>query len=170
MLPTFIPPTSAGLLPCVGQPELYDTPDTLDQAAKLCATCPVRQACDTWAVDHAEWGTWAGRTDDDRGTPREELPDLPRLSVAPAPRCGTEQARRQHIGLQEQCTVCDRAYAARIRDARAAALDAEHARPGGPTRRGYRLHHLLGVPACPPCLAAHSAQVQPHKRPTALAA
>ncbi|MGW1174567.1 WhiB family transcriptional regulator [Kitasatospora sp. NPDC002543] len=170
MLPTFIPRTEAGLLPCVGQPELFDTPDTLDQAAALCAACPVRQACNTWATEHAEWGTWAGRTDNDRGTPRTELPDLPRIPVDPAPRCGTEQARRRHIGRQEQCRVCDRAYDARVRDDRASALDAEHARPDGPTRRGYRLHLLLGVPACPPCLAAHSAQVQPYKRGAALAA
>ncbi|MFF9643668.1 WhiB family transcriptional regulator [Kitasatospora aureofaciens] len=170
MLPTFVPRTEAGLLPCAGQPELYDHPDTLDQAAELCACCPVRTACNTWAVEHAEWGTWAGRTDDDRGTPREELPDLPRLPVAPRPPCGTEEARRRHIGNQELCGVCDQAYADRIRDGRLAALDAQHQRPDGPTRRGYRLHMLLGIPSCGPCRAAHAADVRSYRTGQVLAA
>ncbi|MFD0408611.1 WhiB family transcriptional regulator [Kitasatospora sp. NPDC127116] len=169
-LPTFIPRTEAGLLPCAGQPELYDTPDTQPEAAALCARCPVRQACDTWAVDHAEWGTWAGRTDQDRGTPREELPDLRRIPVNPALPCGTEQARRRHIGQQEQCPVCDQAYAGRLRDERLAALTAQHRRPGGPTRTGYRLHLLLDIPSCGPCRAAQAASLREHRGRAALAA
>lgn len=166
MLPTFIPRTEAGLLPCAGQPELYDHPSVQPEAAALCARCPVREACDTWAVEHQEWGTWAGRTDDDRGTPREELPDLPRLPVPGGTGCGTEFARRSHIGRQQQCEVCDEAHAARVLEGRLAALNAQHARPGGPTRYGYQLHLKTGVPACPPCLAAHSADVQ-HYKPSA---
>jgi hypothetical protein len=170
MLPTFVPRTEAGLLPCAGQPELFDDPDTLDQATDLCARCPVRQACNTWAVEHQEWGTWAGRTDDDRGTPRTELPDLPRLPVDPAPPCGTEDARRRHIGNQERCRVCDQAYTDRIRTGRRAALTAQHQRPDGPTPRGYQLHVLLGIPACGPCRAAHAAGLREYRSRPALAA
>ncbi|MFD7410139.1 WhiB family transcriptional regulator [Kitasatospora purpeofusca] len=169
MLPTFIPPTSAGLLPCADRSELFDHPNTQPEAAALCARCPVATACDTWAVQHAEWGTWAGRTDDDRGTPREELPDLPRLPVVATPSCGTEEARRRHIGRQEQCDLCDRAYADRVRAGRLAALDAQHRRPGGPTARGYWLHTVLRVPSCAPCRAAHAADVR-YYRTQALAA
>ncbi|OKJ06815.1 WhiB family transcriptional regulator [Kitasatospora sp. CB01950] len=162
-LPHFIPPTSAGLLPCVGQHALFDEPDTATEAAELCATCPVRTACNTWAVQHTEWGTWAGRTDNDRGTPRTELPDRRRITrTKHYDDCGTEDARRRHIGHQEQCDRCDEAYAARIRADRAARLIEEHQRPGGPTRYGYRLHLQLGVPACQACLAAHSAAVKPY--------
>ncbi|WP_369183314.1 WhiB family transcriptional regulator [Streptomyces sp. Y1] len=169
-LPTFVPRTEAGLLPCAGQPQLFDHPSTQLQAAALCRTCPVRQACDTWAVQHAEWGTWAGRTDHDRGTVREELPDLPRLPVDPAPECGTEDARRRHIGLQQQCDTCDDAYATRVRATRVRSLDKQHRRPQGPSSRGYKLHLLLGVPACGPCRSAHAAEIRRYRRGQALAA
>ncbi|GAA2112525.1 hypothetical protein GCM10009759_55320 [Kitasatospora saccharophila] len=160
-LPHFVPRTDSttGVLPCVGNAHLFDEPGTADQAAELCARCPIRTACDTWATTHREWGTWAGRTDEDRGTPRTELPDRRRITRDEEyDDCGTETAHRRHAARGEQCDRCDTARAERTRAARAARLIEEHQRPGGPTRYGYRLHLKLGIPACPPCLAAHTAE------------
>ncbi|KJK55197.1 WhiB family transcriptional regulator [Saccharothrix sp. ST-888] len=169
-LPDFIPPTTAGLLPCVGQATLFDTPDTLDQAQAICHTCPARTACDTWATEQQEWGTWAGRTDDQRGTPHTELPDTPTLPAEPGPDCGTEAQRRRHIAYQETCEVCDVARAERVRARRIRDLDAQHALPAAGSRWGYRLHALLGIPSCPPCRAAHSQEVTQVKRRTSVLA
>jgi hypothetical protein len=156
-LPTFIPTTEAGLLPCVGHHHLYDTPDTQQQAATLCNGCPVRTACDTWATQHAEWGTWAGRTDDDRGTCRTEIPDTPILSATPGPDCGTELERRRHIARRETCTVCDAARAERIAAGRVARLEEVHAGVAPRGRDGYRLHMQLGIEPCEPCRKGHAA-------------
>ncbi|MFD0562894.1 WhiB family transcriptional regulator [Kitasatospora saccharophila] len=93
-LPHFVPRTDSttGVLPCVGNAHLFDEPGTADQAAELCARCPIRTACDTWATTHREWGTWAGRTDEDRGTP---APNSPTDAASPATRSTTTAAPKQ---------------------------------------------------------------------------
>jgi WhiB family redox-sensing transcriptional regulator len=37
-----------------------------DAAAELCASCPVRTPCRTWARDHGEYGFWGGESEEDR--------------------------------------------------------------------------------------------------------
>ncbi len=159
-LPDFVPTTRTGLLPCYGQSALFDHPATADQAAALCTECPVRTACDTWATQRAEWGTWAGRTDNDRGTPRAEFADAPVQPVRITAHCGTDAARLRHMGRQETCVLCEQAYAARVLVDRLERLTAEHQREGGPTRAGYRLHLRLGIPSCAACRAAHAEHIR----------
>ncbi|MFO7190998.1 MULTISPECIES: WhiB family transcriptional regulator [Thermocrispum] len=58
-------PLSAELtLPChVGDPDLWfaEAPADLERAKKLCAGCPVRDACLAGALERGEpWGVWGG--------------------------------------------------------------------------------------------------------------
>jgi hypothetical protein len=163
-LPTFVPPTTAGLLPCVGHSALYDSPDTADQARALCAACPIQSACTAWATTHDEWGTWAGLTEEQRGTVHQELPDTPLLSVAPTETCGTEAARLRHISRQQFCPACWTARAVFVRDGRIARLAEQHATPAGGSRLGYRIHGLLDEPPCERCREQHNHDVNIHKR------
>lgn len=41
-------------------------PQDLAHARLLCQACPMRAACDTWALEHEEFGLWAGRTAGER--------------------------------------------------------------------------------------------------------
>lgn len=38
----------------------------LNAARQLCAGCPIFTACDEWAIEHEEFGFWAGRSADER--------------------------------------------------------------------------------------------------------
>ena len=68
--PCTTPPdaTSAGApvqaLPCwTADPELFfaETPESVDAAKQLCASCPVRTRCLAEAMERAEpWGVWGG--------------------------------------------------------------------------------------------------------------
>ncbi|WP_078857122.1 WhiB family transcriptional regulator [Streptomyces sp. NBRC 109706] len=76
-----VPPFLRGLPeppPCTGS-RIHDggTPAQQRDACAICATCPVRQACRDWALDHpTEAGTavWGGLTQDDRKTVRRRRP------------------------------------------------------------------------------------------------
>jgi len=61
---------------------------------RVCAMCPVKDACLAWAVDHAEsWGVWGGLTDNER---RRYAAGMP-LSVCP-------KHRLRHVG--QPCVGC----------------------------------------------------------------
>ena len=48
---------------CIGKTELFfDERPTRQRLAKdICAGCPIKSACLTWALEHQEaWGIWAG--------------------------------------------------------------------------------------------------------------
>jgi WhiB family redox-sensing transcriptional regulator len=47
-------------------------PDAIRDARKLCAGCPTLVACDTWAMEHEEFGFWAGKTALERKRIRRE--------------------------------------------------------------------------------------------------
>jgi WhiB family redox-sensing transcriptional regulator len=47
-------------------------PASLNKARGLCAGCPLLVACDAWALEHEEFGFWAGRTQDERERVRRE--------------------------------------------------------------------------------------------------
>lgn len=64
MLTPLMPPAVLEYGSCVGQdPRLWDSdsPDKLTwQGQRICASCPVRVVCLTWAQEHAECGVWGG--------------------------------------------------------------------------------------------------------------
>lgn len=70
-------------LPCwTADPELFfaETPESVDAAKLLCASCPVRNSCLAAAVERAEpWGVWGGELFD-RGVvvPRKRPRGRPR--------------------------------------------------------------------------------------------
>ncbi len=41
-----------------------------EEAAALCAACPVRGDCLEWALGHPQYGVWGGTTRDDRHATR----------------------------------------------------------------------------------------------------
>lgn len=57
-------PSLTGSAPCLTEePEIWfaDTPDGVEFAKALCATCPVRQRCLEGALERREpWGVWGG--------------------------------------------------------------------------------------------------------------
>ncbi|MFI6168715.1 WhiB family transcriptional regulator [Nocardia sp. NPDC051052] len=71
-------------VPCrAGDPDLWfaESPNQLEQAKALCASCPIRRGCLTAAMDRREpWGVWGGEIFDQgvviarkrpRGRPRK---------------------------------------------------------------------------------------------------
>lgn len=63
-------------------PELFYAPGTegvkmsraaVEQAKAVCAGCPVRDECLTWALDHGEteFGVWGGKTPHERRKERD---------------------------------------------------------------------------------------------------
>ena len=84
-VPTQSPRQSLPELPChLGDPDLWfaETPDGLERAKTLCASCPVRRQCLMAALERAEpWGVWGGEIFDrgaivsckrPRGRPRKD--------------------------------------------------------------------------------------------------
>lgn len=49
------------------------SPEAQFRARALCAKCPMQQICDDWALNHEEFGMWAGRTARQRKRRRLEL-------------------------------------------------------------------------------------------------
>lgn len=45
-------------------PDEFELPSP--RALRLCARCPIREACLQWAIEHDEIGIWGGTTDGDR--------------------------------------------------------------------------------------------------------
>ncbi|KRV48796.1 hypothetical protein AQ490_23280 [Wenjunlia vitaminophila] len=147
--------------PCAGRWELFDTatPEHQDEAARLCARCPVRDACAAHAGSTREpAGIWAGLTPRDRRVP--DLDD----DAHPRAECGTEGAWRQHVRRREQCQPCQAAHEHRLAADRRARLDAIHASPAGGSGWGVHLHRLLGERACRRCRDAQNAMVSRARR------
>lgn len=153
-IPDFLPTAP---VPCRTNPALFDAPTSgaeatgapyqrrKELAATICATCPVRAACDAHASTHGELGIWAGLDDADRGT-HHHLPTPKTETHHPRTthECGTEPAIRAHWSRREHCTPCETAHQERTRTKQVAALDREHA--AGGSRYGYQLHRKLGIP------------------------
>lgn len=75
--------------PClVEDPEIWfaDTPQGVEFAKALCATCPVRQSCLEGALERREpWGVWGGELfDAGRVIPRKRPRGRPRKHPVPA--------------------------------------------------------------------------------------
>jgi WhiB family redox-sensing transcriptional regulator len=68
-------------VPCQRDPELWfsDSPAHLEEAKRLCAACPLRQACLAGALARAEpWGVWGGEIFKDGGVvPFKRRPGRP---------------------------------------------------------------------------------------------
>jgi hypothetical protein len=92
---------------CLGDPEaMYeDGAEAIRYNRRVCAACPIQQACLQRALDLREpWGMWGGLTPAER----ERLLDPAPRQVAPRHRkpCGTPAATRRHQRLGEHCPVC----------------------------------------------------------------
>lgn len=73
--------------PChVADPELWfaETPEGLEHAKSLCATCPLRQRCLEGALERREpWGVWGGEIlDAGRVIARKRARGRPRKDIA----------------------------------------------------------------------------------------
>lgn len=137
---------------------LFDSTDPADeqQAAAICAGCPLRPACATHALTTPEdRGTWGGLTAHQRRrvlNPHDGtwLDGKGRVRVP----CGTFPALMAHSRYSETCERCEAAQAARTASRRRARLTEEHALGG--TETGAKLHRRMGEPACVPCRAAEA--------------
>ena len=61
---------------CRGLPTaLFFSDDTADEAEAIatCATCRVADACLSYAIEHAEFGIWGGRTPEERKRLRRRI-------------------------------------------------------------------------------------------------
>jgi hypothetical protein len=150
-LPDFL---TTGRASCTTDPGLFQSRDRADeqQAKAICATCPLLLACQAWALDTDErWGTWGGLSATDRVRLRHGrglwVDDEGRLRQP----CGSSAALGAHHGYGETCEPCETAERARVTAQRRAALEREHSRPRGGSRRGYELHQLLDEEPCVPC-------------------
>ncbi|MEV7895296.1 WhiB family transcriptional regulator [Streptomyces cyaneofuscatus] len=140
---------------------LFDSTDPADeqQAAALCADCPLRPGCATHALTTPEErGTWGGLTAHQRRRIRNPndgtwLDTQGRVRVP----CGTFPALMAHYRYAETCERCKAAQRARTASRRRARLAEEHAAGGTPT--GAQLHRRLGEAACLPCRAAEARYV-----------
>ncbi|MGW9299402.1 WhiB family transcriptional regulator [Streptomyces cyaneofuscatus] len=159
-LPEFLDGTTPNCTPATAH--LFDSTDPADeqQAAALCADCPLRPACAQHALTAPEErGTWGGLTAHQRRRIRNPddtawVDDEGRLRVA----CGTYRALQAHLRYGEVCGPCRAAQAARTERARRASLAAAH--KAGGTVAGAAIHRRLGEPTCVRCRAAvarHSA-------------
>lgn len=46
------------------------------EAKTICARCPVRIECGTWAIEHNEHGIWGGLTDEQRRQIRAQITQI----------------------------------------------------------------------------------------------
>lgn len=180
-LPEFLDGTTPSCGPHTAY--LFDSTDPADeqQAAAICAGCPLRPAC----ADHAltvpeDRGTWGGLTARQRRRIRNPgdtawVDDEGRLRTA----CGTYPALMAHRRYSEACERCEAAQQARTASRRQARLAEEHA--AGGTVTGAEIHRRLGERPCVRCQAAearrsayrraarHMAQQQAHRPELAMA-
>lgn len=86
------------------------------QAKRICAACPVRETCLTYAVENQEaWGVWGGLSEPERRKVADQR-GLPRPSRARdlEPACGTYRGYRRHRAAGEE--ACEPCKAATRRD------------------------------------------------------
>jgi ssDNA-binding Zn-finger/Zn-ribbon topoisomerase 1 len=138
-------------------PDLFTTctPANVKKAKPICGGCPLLVACQRWAIDNQEpIGVWGGLTPSERVQLRRGpgwwADDDGRIRVP----CGTVEALGAHRGYGETCQPCETAEQARVTEQRRAALEREHDRLKGGSRRGAELHRLLGEELCPKCQRA----------------
>lgn len=126
-------------------------------AKRICAGCPVREACLADALTNREVGVWGGTDDRDRRLlirrmqRKGEAPPAPKRGLAP---CGTPAAARRHWRNGEPaCAACaEAANRARI-ERRATAVEPRKPIEHG-TRRGYEAHQRMREKACDECAEA----------------
>ena len=46
----------------------------IEQAKRICRTCPVSRPCLSWALDHGDAGVWGGTTEEERRVRRRHNP------------------------------------------------------------------------------------------------
>ncbi|MET8841469.1 WhiB family transcriptional regulator [Streptomyces rubiginosohelvolus] len=158
-LPEFLDGTTPHCTPTTAH--LFDSTDPADeqQAAAICAGCPLRPACATHALTvPEERGTWGGLTAHQRRRVRNP-DDGTWLDEEGRPRvpCGSFPALMAHRRYEETCEPCEAAQAARTASRRRRRLDEEHER-GGSTA-GVQLHRRLGERPCVRCRAAEARYV-----------
>ncbi len=67
------------------------SPQYVEAAKNVCASCPFTDPCAEWAIRRERWGVWGGTTEDERQAIRRrcgivpEEPDMARL-IGPRPR------------------------------------------------------------------------------------
>lgn len=127
-------------LPCrTTDPDLFHSNYARNRrrAAGLCGPCPIRLACQTYALQNGErWGVWGGVD-----------------FTAVETHCGTERGHQIHVRNRETpCTPCAHAHAAIVEERRREQLAVEHAKGG--TVRGYEIHRRLGEVPCASCKSA----------------
>ena len=68
---------------CAGRPAMFDNPERMDDALRLCARCPVLTECRLWALTNAVHGVAGGMTEGSRTAWRETqgMPE-PVVSIA----------------------------------------------------------------------------------------
>ncbi|MFG2225357.1 WhiB family transcriptional regulator [Streptomyces sp. NPDC048644] len=149
--------------PCFGRGNIFISKDgtfgraRVSAARELCAGCPVRQACEDWAVKAGEPdGIWGGLTPRDRA-------ELRSARSRDRHDCGTETAWRAHLSRGESCVICREAHDDRLRADRLTRLEREHRQHGG-SLAGYRLELLLGMPTCTACRAVRQAYYEGRTR------
>lgn len=114
---------------CAGLwPELFfpdgrgrEAGQAIKEAVAICKTCPVRDACLTYALE-AEWiteGIWGGTTENER---RKLLGRAPKLQACSGRRKGTHAGYIAHYYVGEPpCDACKEAHSAyrkQLRDAK----------------------------------------------------
>ena len=64
---------------CVNREDLFladrirEGSDELNEAKNICAACPIKKACNAWAMAHEDFGIWAGKTALDRRAERKRI-------------------------------------------------------------------------------------------------
>lgn len=155
-LDVLIPPylQRADSTPCRGHGDLFigDHADVA-KARALCAECPVRPACLSYAIEVREpRGIWGGLTPSER----QDLvkPKRRKLKTAERALCGTRSAYWQHVAAGERCAECWLMREEWVRQERLERLAREHERPEGGSANGWYVEKQLGLEPCPACLAA----------------
>lgn len=88
-----------------GDPDAFWPPKggSVDPAVRICASCPVRQQCADWALDHDErFGVWGGLSEQERTRVRRGRADPDRLWAETALRLAEEDAHREHERRQRE--------------------------------------------------------------------
>jgi WhiB family redox-sensing transcriptional regulator len=99
-----------GMDPDLFYPERGQNADSV-QARRVCAGCPVRAECGTWAIENGEHdGVWGGMTPAGRMIEKRHR-GIVRPSRTPA-RCGTDAGYYRHLRrtMTEPCEACRKAH------------------------------------------------------------
>ena len=85
------------------------------EAVNACANCPVRTPCSEHAINHEDFGYWAGMSQEDRIVERKrrQREGIPIAGIKVIAPCGTERAYHAHLKtwLTAPCPPCMEAHA-----------------------------------------------------------